>query len=119
MGYLSNKPSTNLLQNPELAAELYDAYEALSKDKNFITLIEKGLFETFGRNQVGMLAHPEVAMNRNNDINILHNNLMGISVIENFFITLERIGPQAKKALETDQLDEDEIENVTELGEEL
>lgn len=119
MGYLRNKPSTNLLENVKLTAELFDAYEALSKDKNFITLIEKGLFETFGRNQIGMLAHPEVAMNKNNDKEMLHNNLLGISVLENFFITLERLGPQAKEALaKKDRELDDETEEVTELGEE-
>lgn len=120
MGFIRNKPSTNLLENPELTAKLYDAYEALSSDKNFITLMDEGFLQSFASNQVGMLSHPEVAANKNNDSEVLLNNLRAVSAVENYFIVLERLGPQAKEAIRRgEELDAEEAETVETLEEEV
>ena len=99
-----DKPNTNLRENSELAVELYDAYERLSKNADFQKVIEFGFMELYSMNQVSLLAAP------NTDRASIYSNLHGISVLQNFLITIERLGEGAKAALQEQQ--EAELDSV-------
>lgn len=101
-----DKPNTNLRENSELAIDLYDAYERLSKNPDYQKVIEFGFMELYSMNQVSLLAAP------NTDRAGIYSNLHGISVLQNFLITIERLGEGAKAA-EAEML-ESELEDSAE-----
>lgn len=90
---IKDKPNTNLRENAELAAGLYDAYERLSKNADFKHVIEYGFMELYPLNQVSMLASPGA------DRPSIYSDLHGVSVLQNFLLIIERLGEGAKEAL--------------------
>ena len=91
---IKDKPNTNLRENVELVIGLYDSLERLSKNKDYKNLIETGFMEMYALNQVGMISTP------NADRPSIYSELQGISVLQNFLINIERLGEQAKAALQ-------------------
>jgi len=118
---IKDKPSTNLIENNELALELYEAYERLSQNKDFETLIEKGFMDMFAKNQIGLMSHPSVIQSmKDGSRDRLVDNITAVSVLENWLITVEILGERAKKAKEqgehADMTDEDVQTLEDELG---
>lgn len=104
---IKDKPSTNLIENSELAIKLYDALERLSSNEDFKVLIEEGFMKTFALNQVGLLAHPGTVKTMDEGSrNRLQDNLLAVSVLENFLITIEILGERAKAQAQEEALTE-------------
>jgi hypothetical protein len=90
MDMIKDRPNTNLMQNDELAIELYEAYKALCKTKEFETLIDKGYLDTFLKNQVGLLATvPESEKARTLD------SIKGCGMLEKWLLTVQMLGENA------------------------
>jgi len=101
MAMIKDKPSTNLMENNELALELYEAYERLSENKDFQTLIDKGFMDMFAKNQIGLMGHPgTIQTMKDGSRDRLIDNITAVSVFENWLITIELLGERAKKAKE-------------------
>ena len=102
-----DKPNTNLRENSELAIELYEAYERLCNNPDYKKVIEYGFMELYALNQVGMIATPG-----NNGVKPdIYANLNGISVLQNFLITVERMGEYSinvQKEMQESELDSEE-----------
>lgn len=114
---IKDKENTNLIENNELALELYKAYKKLSKNKDFITLIEKGFMDTFVRNQVSLMAHPvTITTMKEGSRDRLIDNILAVSVLENWLLTVEILGEKAEKAkLQSENLDDnDDIQTLEE-----
>ena len=114
MAMILDKPSTNLNENQELAIELYEAYEALSTNKDFETLIEKGFLDMFAKNQVGLISAV-----REEDQKRINNTLMGVSILENYLITIQRLGASAKAAKAEGEYTEHTGDDVSTLEDEV
>jgi uncharacterized protein YjaZ len=108
-----DKKTTNLMQDTEYAIEMYEAYEKLSKQKAFNKLINEGFIKEFALNNVSLL-------NCSNEQGqkLIQDTLMGISVFENFLISVQRFGESAKKSKEEGVNAEFTGEDVTSLEEE-
>lgn len=117
---IKDKPSTNLIENNELALELYEAYERLSENKDFETLIEKGFLDMFAKNQIGLMAHPgTIGQMKDGSRDRLVDNLTAVSVLENWLITIEILGERAKKTKEQGEYADMSGEEVQTLEDEL
>jgi len=111
---IKDKPNTNLMDNNELAAELYEAYENLSKNKDFEVLIEKGFMTNFAENQLGMLS-----TSTGDGRKMVEDTLLGVSVLSRWLMTVEMLGSKAKIALEEGEKAEMTGEDVPTLEEEV
>lgn len=90
---MKDTPNTNLIENQELAIKLYKAYEDLSKRDSFKTLIEEGFIKIFASNQVSLLNHPGTLANGTRAP--LIDNLMAVSSLQNYLLTVEILGEKA------------------------